>query len=103
MALSAILFGPGPTREGYMNSEHVNTTSPRPSRRASKMPPHVHSDSSIKPGVELIQLSKNESAISLQPAWMEAACRAVSAAVAYPDTECRLFRHAIGETFSLDP
>jgi histidinol-phosphate aminotransferase len=33
---------------------------------------------------------------------MEAAVRATSAAVAYPDPECKLLRQAIAETFSLD-
>ena len=85
-----------------MKIEAVQVTSPRPSRRASKMPCHTRSDFSIKPGADSIQLSRNESAIRLPPAWMEAAFRAASAAVAYPDPECKLLREAIAETFCLD-
>ncbi len=73
-----------------------------PSRLAKKLAPHVRSNLSVKPGVELIQLSQNESAMSLQPHWLEAASRAASASTAYPDPDCKLLRQAIGETFGLD-
>src|SRR5438309_558721 len=73
-----------------------------PSRRANQLPPYLHSDLSIKQGLELIQLSRNESSISLQAHWLEAAGRAASAAAAYPDPDCKLLRQAIGETFGLD-
>jgi histidinol-phosphate aminotransferase len=86
---------------GKMNIEDGKLTSPRPSRRASEIPRPVYSDFSIKPSVELIQLSRNESAIRLQPTWMEAAAQAASATV-YPDPECNALRQAIAETFRLD-
>ena len=76
--------------------------SPAPSRRANDLPRYVHSDMPILPGVELIQLSHNESAIPMRPTWMEAAIRVAGAAVAYPDVECKLLRQAIAETFCLD-
>jgi histidinol-phosphate aminotransferase len=85
-----------------MNSEDVSVTAPRPSRRASEMPRYMRSDLLIKEGVELLQLSKNESAIPMQPNWMEAAVQAASAGAAYPDAECKLLRQAIAETFRLD-
>lgn len=84
-----------------MKNEKAQLT-PKPSRRASEMSSCVRSDLSIKPGVKLIQLSQNESAIELQPAWIEAAVQAASAAAAYPDPDCKLLRRAIAETFSLD-
>jgi len=77
-------------------------TSPAPSRRASEMPHYVRSDLRIKPGIELVQLSKNESAMPMQPTWLESGMRAASAAFAYPDAECKLLRQAIAETFYLD-
>jgi len=86
---------------GKMNTGDGEVASPKPSRRASEMPRHVRSDFSIKPGVELLQLSRNETAMPLEPAWMEAAARAGSA-VAYPDPECTTLRRAIAETFCLD-
>jgi histidinol-phosphate aminotransferase len=85
-----------------MNTKPVKLTSPRPSRRASELSSHVRSDFSVQPGAKLIQLSQNESAIRLQPAWMEAAARAASDAAAYPDPECKALREAIAETFRLD-
>src|SRR5947208_10938541 len=86
-------------REGNMNFKDVSITLPAPSRRASDMPHYVRSDISAKPGVELIQLSRNESAIVIQPEWIDAAIEAASASVAYPDPECSLLRQAIAETF----
>lgn len=83
-------------------SERPRVTLPRPSRRALEMPPDVQSDLSIKPGLELIQLSRNESAIPLQPAWIEAAAQSAGTAAAYPDPDCKLLRQAIAETFGLD-
>ncbi len=85
-----------------MSVEDAGMTSPAPSRRATEMPRYVRSEISIAPGTELIQLSQNESAIPMQPKWMEAALRAASAAVAYPDVECKLLRQAIAEIFCLD-
>lgn len=85
-----------------MDTENVKAALPRPSRRASDMPRYMRSDFSIKPGVELVQLSQNESAMRLQPAWIEASAQAASAAVAYPDPECRLLRRAIADTCHLD-
>jgi len=85
-----------------MNTEDVNAGSPAPSRRAREMPPHVISGLSTKPAVNPIQLSHNESAIRLQPNWLEPAARAASAATRYPDPECKLLRQAIAETFCLD-
>jgi histidinol-phosphate aminotransferase len=84
-----------------MKIEGAQVTPPRPSRRASSIPGYKRSDSSIKPGIELVELSRNESAIRLLPGWMEAAVRVMSAGVAYPDPECKLLRQAIAETFFL--
>lgn len=84
------------------NPECPESTFPIPSRRAQEMPVHPRSDLSIRPGVELIQLSQNESALPLQPSWMDAAIRAANASAAYPDPECHALRAAIAETFTLD-
>src|SRR5690349_16478852 len=73
-----------------------------PSRRANGTPACLRSDVSIAPGVELIQLSRNESTMPLRPDWMKAATRAASSAAAYPDPECTVLRQAIAETFCLD-
>jgi histidinol-phosphate aminotransferase len=85
-----------------MNGNDLGITSPTPSRRASEMPLYVHSDFSVSPGVELIQLSRNESSIPLPADWMEAARKAASSAAIYPDPDCSLLRKAIAETFFLD-
>jgi histidinol-phosphate aminotransferase len=85
-----------------MNGKDGCSSSPMPSRRASELLLPDPSDFSIGPGVELIQLSRNESTIPLQPPWIEAAVRAMSTAAAYPDPECRALREAIAETFHLD-
>lgn len=85
-----------------MNTEIVATAGLTPSRRAAETPQYQRSDVAIKPGLELIQLSRNESAMSLQPHWLEVAARALSTGSAYPDPDCTLLRQAIAETFSLD-
>ena len=85
-----------------MNNKDIEITSPTPSRRASEMPLYRHSDFSVSPGVELIQLSRNESSIPFPADWMEAARNAASSAAIYPDPECGLLRKAIAETFLLD-
>jgi len=64
---------------------------------------HVRSDVSLRPGVELIELSRNESAMAIPPHWLQVAVRAASAALAYPDPDCKLLRKAVGETLRLDP
>lgn len=85
-----------------MGSKETGTGCIAPSRRAKTLPPYARSDLSIKQGLELIQLSRNESSISLQPHWLDAASRSASAAAAYPDPDCKLLRQAIAETFGLD-
>ncbi|MFL6449570.1 MAG: pyridoxal phosphate-dependent aminotransferase [Bryobacteraceae bacterium] len=85
-----------------MNSKAVQMTSPRPSRLADRMPGYKPADFSINAGTKLLQLSRNESAIRLPHAWLEAARRATTQAVLYPDPECQLLRRAIADTFYLD-
>ncbi|HEX4773779.1 MAG TPA: histidinol-phosphate transaminase [Bryobacteraceae bacterium] len=85
-----------------MNRKDVSAAFPAPSQRTSEMPHYVRSEISLNPGVELIQLSRNESAIAMQPAWMDAAMEAARSSGAYPDPECNLLRKAIAETFCLD-
>jgi histidinol-phosphate aminotransferase len=85
-----------------MSTETLMTACPSPSQRAMQTAPHVRSNHSVKPGVELVQLSQNESAMPLQPHWLEAAARAASAGFAYPDPDCKLLREAIAETFRVD-
>src|SRR4051794_2959539 len=85
-----------------MGTETLTAAFPSPSRRAMESSPHARSNHSVKPGVELIQLSQNESAMRLQPHWIEAAARAASAASAYPDPDCKLLREAIAVTFRVD-
>ncbi len=102
MALIYDPFRPNHTRELHMSTETLEAACLTPSRRAMETPSYVRSDVSVKPGVELIQLSRNESAMSLQPHWLEAAARAVSTGSAYPDSNCTLLRQAIAETFYLE-
>jgi histidinol-phosphate aminotransferase len=99
---SGCIFVPYQPEVKKMNVPDKESTTPKPSRRASEMPRPVYPDFPINPDVGLIQLSRNESAIPLQPAWLEAAARAASAAAAYPDPECRALRQAIAGTFCLD-
>ncbi len=63
---------------------------------------YVRSDLSVRPGIPVIQLSKNESAMPLPPHWVQAAAQAVAAGASYPEPECRDLRLAIAETFCLD-
>ena len=85
-----------------MRAEQAQVSEPQPSRRASEMPRQTRSDFSVGPGVQLLQLSHNESAFRLPAAWLEAANRAATAGTAYPDPECMALRQAIAETLGLD-
>jgi histidinol-phosphate aminotransferase len=64
--------------------------------------PHVGPDISVRPGVELIELSRNESAMAIPPHWLQVAVRAASAGLVYPDPDCKVLRRAIAETLRLD-
>ena len=61
------------------------------------------SEMSAVPAVELIELSRNESAMAIPPHWLQVAVRAAGAASSYPDPDCELLRKAIAGTFHLDP
>ncbi|MFL6415209.1 MAG: pyridoxal phosphate-dependent aminotransferase [Bryobacteraceae bacterium] len=84
-----------------MSTEMVETACLTPSRRAADTPPYPRSDLSVRPGVPIVQLSKNESAMPLPSRWIDAAAQAASLASAYPDPDCRDLRRAIAETFCL--
>jgi histidinol-phosphate aminotransferase len=60
------------------------------------------SEMSAVPAVELIELSRNESAMAIPPHWLRAAVRAASAASSYPDPDCKLLRQAIAGTVHID-
>jgi histidinol-phosphate aminotransferase len=64
--------------------------------------PYVRSDIPVAPGVELIDLSRNESAMAIPPHWLQIAVRAANAASSYPDPDCRVLRQAIAGAFHLD-
>src|SRR5437764_1076756 len=85
-----------------MSAETLETACLPPSKRAIETPAYVRSDLSVRQGMPVIQLSKNESAMQLPPHWLEAAARATVASSGYPDSECRDLRLAIAETFLLD-
>lgn len=85
-----------------MSAETFETACLLPSRRAVETSAYVRSDLSVRHGIPVIQLSKNESAMPLPPHWLAAAAQAVAAGSAYPDGDCRELRLAIAETFRLD-
>jgi histidinol-phosphate aminotransferase len=85
-----------------MSTETAETSCLTPSRRAIETPPYLRADLSVNPGLPILQLSKNESAMPLPSRWLDAAARAIGAANTYPDPDCRQLRRAIAETFCLD-
>jgi histidinol-phosphate aminotransferase len=60
------------------------------------------SEVSAVPAVELIELSKNESAMAIPPHWLQVAVRAASAASSYPDPDCKQLRQAIAGSLDID-
>jgi len=85
-----------------MSAEMFETACLPPSKRAVETPAYVRSDLSVRQGVPLVQLSRNESAMPLPPRWLAAAANAAMEGSGYPDAECRDLRLAIAETFLLD-
>jgi histidinol-phosphate aminotransferase len=85
-----------------MSSEFIEAACLTPSRRAAETPAYLRSDLSVRPGVPIIQLSRNESAMPIPFHWIQAAAAATSIASAYPDPDCQELRSAIAETFCLD-
>lgn len=79
----------------------MNLPVPRP--EILSIAPYVGGESQLRGVNRVIKLSSNESALGPSPRAILALQDAALSVHRYPDGTCRALRHALGETFGLDP